>query len=70
MPLKTFIMNKIKSQKFRVDGLIRSTALPQKQRLCQAFRDHTIYSAEQLPPKVDLRSDMTPVEDQSQLGSW
>jgi hypothetical protein len=27
-------------------------------------------SSDQLPPKVDLRPDMTPVEDQSSIGSW
>lgn len=70
MTLKTYLANKLSSERFRVNGLIRSNNLPRKQRLCQSFRDHIVYRAEQLPPRVDLRPDMTPVEDQSRLGSW
>jgi hypothetical protein len=70
MPHKTYLTNKINSKKFRLNGLIPSSRLPHKRHLCKTFRDHIIYRAEQLPPKVDLRSDMTPVEDQSQIGSW
>jgi hypothetical protein len=70
MPLKTFLINKINSKKFRLNGLVPSSRLPKKRQLCQSFRDHILYSPQQLPPKVDLRSDMTPVENQSQIGSW
>jgi hypothetical protein len=70
MPYKTFLTNKINSKKFRLNGLVPSSRLPNKRQLCQTFRDHVLYRAEQLPPKVDLRSDMTPVEDQSRIGSW
>ncbi|CAF4106525.1 unnamed protein product [Adineta steineri] len=69
MPLKTYLVNKIQDQKFRLNGIYRSQRLPNKNNLCQAFREHVLYSPEELPPKVDLRPDMTPVEDQSQIGS-
>ncbi len=70
MPYKTYLTNQTNSQKFRVNGLLPSSRLPHKRHLCQTFRDRIIYSAEELPPKVDLRSAMTPVENQSQIGSW
>jgi hypothetical protein len=70
MPLKTYLFDRIDSRKFRLNGIVPSNHLPSKQQLCQAFRDHVLYSANQLPHKVDLRRDMTLVEDQSELGSW
>lgn len=68
--LKTFLINRYKNRKFRLDGIFPSTRLPSKHRLCLAFANHLVYSAEDLPPKTDLRSEMTPVEDQSRIGSW
>lgn len=70
MPFRKFLMNRYKNRKFRLDGIFPSIYLPSKQCLCQAFSDNLIYNADELPPKVDLRQDMTPVEDQSRLGSW
>lgn len=70
MHLKTYLFNRLDSRKFRLNGIQPSTHLPSKRKLCQAFRDHVVYSANQLPHKVDFRNDMTPVEDQSQIGSW
>ncbi|CAF0949495.1 unnamed protein product [Adineta ricciae] len=69
MPVKTFLTSQASNSKFRVNGLIPSPRLPEKRQLCQSFREHLVYAPEQLPPKVDLRADMTPVEDQSQIGS-
>ncbi|CAF0915446.1 unnamed protein product [Rotaria sordida] len=69
MPLKTYLINRIKSKKHRLNGIIPSDRLPSKPELCQTFLDHIVYSIDQLPPKVDLREDMTPVEDQSEIGS-
>lgn len=54
----------------RLNGIVESHRLPRKEELRQLFSDHIVISPEQLPPKVDLRSFMTPVEDQSKLGSW
>ena len=70
MGLKTFLVNRITSKKFRFNGLLPSNQHSTRQELCQAFRDHLVYSATELPHKVDLRNDMTPVEDQSKIGSW
>lgn len=70
MPLKKFLFNRNQSRKFRLNGLLPSTRLPNKHRLRQAFSDHLLYSPDQLPPKADLRDYMTPVENQSQIGSW
>lgn len=70
MPFKTYLTNKINHKRFRLNGLVPSSDLPKKAQLCQAFRDHVVFSPQQLPPKVDLRPDMTPVEDQSKIGSW
>ncbi len=70
MPLKTYLINKIKNNKFRLNGVAPSRRLPHKKRLCQTFSQHVLYTPDQLPPKVDLRPYMTPVEDQSQIGSW
>jgi hypothetical protein len=70
MPFKTYLIDKINDNKFRLNGIIPSNRLPHKEKLCQLFREHVIYTADQLPPKVDLRPDMTAVEDQSKIGSW
>ncbi len=69
MPNK-YLINRNENRKFRLNGLIRSIRLPHKHHLRQAFQDHMLYSSDQLPPKTDLRPNMTPVEDQSQIGSW
>jgi hypothetical protein len=70
MPLRTYLVNKNENKKFRIDGLVRSTHLPKEKHLCQHFRHHMLFSPHQLPPKADLRSKMTPVEDQSRIASW
>jgi hypothetical protein len=54
----------------RVNGCLPSDHLPNKDKLRQNFSNHVCCSASQLPPKVDLRPDMTPVENQSTIGSW
>ncbi|CAF1445203.1 unnamed protein product [Rotaria sordida] len=69
MVLKTFLISQDKNRKYRLNGVRPSTRLPIKEPLCQIFRDHLIYSSDQLPPKTDLREHMTPVEDQSKIGS-
>ncbi|CAF1273540.1 unnamed protein product, partial [Didymodactylos carnosus] len=46
-----------------------STRLPHKQRLRQNFDNIVKYSPDDLPPKADLRQEMTAIEDQSQIGS-
>lgn len=70
MPLKRFLINQNQNRKFRLNGILPSSRLPHKHHLRQAFSNHVIYSPDELPPKTDLRSSMTLVEDQSQIGSW
>ncbi|CAF2063912.1 unnamed protein product [Rotaria magnacalcarata] len=69
MTIKTYLINKINAQKHRLNGIIPSNRLPSKSNLCRAFRDNIVYTQKELPPKVDLRKDMTRVEDQSKIGS-
>ena len=70
MPIRTYIRNRLKSTKHRLNGVLKSKRLPKSAALRQNFRDHTTFTRDELPPKVDLRPDMTPVENQSELGSW
>jgi hypothetical protein len=71
MPItKTYLVNKTSLKKSRLNGIIRSTRLPQKSSLQKHFSNHIRLGAQQLPPKVNLRSEMTPIEDQSSIGSW
>ena len=65
-----YLLNRIEKRFCRLNGIVESEELPQKPQLCQSFADHVLYSSDQLPPKVDLRPQMTPVEDQSKIGSW
>lgn len=70
MPIRTYLFNRFYDQKCRLNGIKPSTRLPAKEELRQNFADHVQLSSDQLPPKVDLRPSMTPVEDQSKIGSW
>ena len=70
MTLKRFLVHQKRGQQFRLNGIHRSKRLPRKPDLRQNFSDHVKYSADQLPPSVDFRPNMPPVEDQSQIGSW
>ncbi|CAF0784632.1 unnamed protein product [Adineta ricciae] len=69
MPLKRFLVHRQSGRQFRLNGIHRSRRLPGKHHLRQNFSDHVKYSADQLPPSVDFRPNMPPVEDQSQIGS-
>ncbi|CAF4906470.1 unnamed protein product [Rotaria sp. Silwood1] len=68
MPLKTYLINKTNNRRFRLGGILGLSRLPDKNQLCQRFRQHMVLQANELPPKVDLRSHMTPVEDRSKIG--
>ncbi len=70
MPQNTYLLNRIESRACRLNGIVESSDLPSKPKLCQSFADHVLYSNDQLPPKVDLRANMTPVEDQTRIGTW
>jgi hypothetical protein len=70
MPLRTFLTNKTTKNKWRLNGVVPSKRLPQKPKLQKKFGSHRVFSERQLPPKVDLRFSMTPIEDQSSVASW
>ncbi|CAF1095756.1 unnamed protein product [Didymodactylos carnosus] len=53
----------------RTNGYRASTRLPYKPELRQAFSPFVMYKTGKTPAQVDLRPYMTPVEDQSQIGS-
>ncbi|CAF0778658.1 unnamed protein product [Adineta ricciae] len=69
MSRKTFLINKLSNRKYRLNGIWPSNRLPNKGNLCQSFNNRVTYTPEELPPKVDLRNDMTTVENQSSIGS-
>ncbi len=70
MPIRTFLINRFYDTKCRLNGIQPSTRLPHKDKLRQFFSDIIQLNSDELPPKVDLRSEMTSVEDQSRIGSW
>jgi hypothetical protein len=70
MPTRTYLSNRTTKRKCRLNGIVPSKRLPHKAKLQQHFSNHILFSDGQLPPKVDLRFAMTPVEDQSSIGSW
>ncbi|CAF4539423.1 unnamed protein product, partial [Rotaria sp. Silwood2] len=49
--------------------MLASARMPSCAQLQQKFSDHMTLNQSQLPRKMNLRSEMTPVEDQSQIGS-
>ncbi|CAF5211744.1 unnamed protein product, partial [Rotaria magnacalcarata] len=69
MPRNSYLLNRNQSRICRLNGILESMSIPNKPELCQSFSDHVLYSPDQLPPKVDFRSNMTAVEDQSKIGS-
>ncbi|UJR12753.1 hypothetical protein I4U23_016927 [Adineta vaga] len=69
MPLKTFLLNKRFNRKCRLNGIWPSNRLPHKANLRRSFNDRLMFSREELPPKIDLRNEMTTVENQSSIGS-
>jgi hypothetical protein len=64
MSFKNYLTRKLSMKKSRLNHI-----LPNTKYLSNVFRHHILDKNEQLPSKVDLRSDMTPVEDQSNIGS-
>ncbi|UJR09186.1 hypothetical protein I4U23_013434 [Adineta vaga] len=69
MPIRTYLINQFNNKKCRLNGIKPSKRMPYKEKLCQHFSDCIQLNNDELPPKVDLRSEMTPVEDQSRVGS-
>ncbi|CAF4159804.1 unnamed protein product [Rotaria magnacalcarata] len=69
MPIHYYISHRKTEIKRRIDGMLASTRMPNNAQLQQNFSDHMKLDQSQLPRKINLRSEMTPVEDQSAIGS-
>lgn len=67
---KMFMVNRITLERNCMNGLKESTHKPKDKSLRKRFEKHVRYELDELPPKVDLRPWMTPIEDQSELNSW
>jgi len=66
---KEFFINKKTGKRFYVNDVVASTRVPEDPALAGDFTDHIKYNEKQLPPKVDLRQWMTPIEDQGDMNS-
>jgi len=64
------LRDKRTGNKYCIDGLANSLEKPESVSIRKDFSDCMTLQEDQLPPKVDLRSKMTPVEDQRQIPSW
>ncbi|CAF3535770.1 unnamed protein product [Rotaria sp. Silwood1] len=67
MPQKRFIHDKKTDRKYCISGCKASKREAEDETLRKDFSNHIKVSAEELPPKVDLRPLMTTVEDQNPM---
>ena len=65
MPFKHYLTNKLNIPKRRVTDILQTTSLSNIKRLSH----NILYRVDPLPSKVDLRPDMSLVDDQSRIGS-
>ncbi|CAF1251796.1 unnamed protein product [Adineta steineri] len=65
MSIQTYLINLSDNKQYRLNGIKPSLRLPNKEQLRKYFSNHIRLKSDQLPPKVDFRSEMTHVEDQS-----
>ena len=70
MQFGNFWIDQNNGRQFRLNGCIPSDRLPNHPKLQQRFSSRRGVTEVQLPNEFDLRPDMTPVENQSTLGSW
>jgi len=70
MPANTYLINQATNKKYRLNGIFPSKRQPENMNLQANFGAHMMYDPSELPPRVDLRADMTTVEDQSTIASW
>ncbi len=69
MSFRDYFTRKLSVQKSRLSQILPITHLPNAKRLSNVFRHYVQDKNDQSPPKVDLRRDMTAVENQSNIGS-
>lgn len=67
---KTFAINHRTMKKYRIDGLQKSNYKSKDKTMRTHFSKRIMYTSAQLPPKVDLRPWMAPVQNQRKLASW
>jgi len=64
------MINRTTMKSYCINGLKESKGKSTHKSLRKKFTRHIAYRLDELPPKVDMRPWMTPVEDQSDLNSW
>ncbi|CAF1092969.1 unnamed protein product [Adineta steineri] len=75
MPEHVFLVDNTTGKKYRLNGVLPPASLPAGSAagVAKAFAPLIRYPVEELPPKVDLRNDMTEIENQDpysqQIGS-
>ncbi|CAF4072604.1 unnamed protein product [Adineta steineri] len=69
MSFTRYIKKKLSITKCCLPNVLPTAHLPNTKRFKRSFRHHRLYKAEQLPPKVDLRPNMTPIDNQLNIGS-
>jgi hypothetical protein len=67
---KLFCIDQKSMERYCIDGFKKSTRKSKDKSLRKKFTKSIEYSLDELPPMVDLRRWMTPVENQSRLKSW
>ena len=67
---KLFLVNHKIGKRRCVGGRLISDRRSDHKSLRKDFKRHIVYRPDELPPKVDLRRWMTPVEDQSSINAW
>lgn len=67
---KLFLINRTTLKSYCINGLKQSKRKSAHKSLRKKFTTHVALRFDELPPKVDMRPWMTPVEDQSNLNSW
>jgi hypothetical protein len=68
---KMFMVNRKTMERHSINGLKKSKHKSKHKSLRKKFAHHIVYHRpDELPPKVDLRPWMSPVEDQAELNSW
>ncbi len=69
MSFKNYLTRKLNIQRSCLTHILPTIHLTNIKRLPKVFLHHLLYKVDQLPPKVDLRPDMTAIENQSSIGS-
>lgn len=69
MVTKTYFVDYINNRRYPLNGVIPSGRSLAETAPNNLFQSHIVLNASELPPKVDLRPDMTPIENQSSANS-